>query len=109
MAISKNEWKRVGVVVGGLLICRKPRWEDYGLLHLDDDLALGAAGLDIGHRLVGLVEREDAIDHGAYRAFLQQARDLAELAAVGMHEEERVVDSAALGPATDSGTQQAHH
>ena len=50
-------------------------------LDLDDDLALGAAFLDVSHRLVGRFERKDLVYQRAYRATLDLRCDLTQLAA----------------------------
>src|SRR5207253_11325840 len=68
-------------------------WEWMDSLDLDDDLALGAAGFDVRHGFVGRFERKDAVDDRTDRAGIEQARDLAQLASVRPHEEERVAHS----------------
>jgi hypothetical protein len=56
----------------------------------DDDLAVGAALLDVGERLEGLVERECLVDERAEVAGVIQGGQLAQLPAVGPHEQKRV-------------------
>jgi hypothetical protein len=56
----------------------------------DDDLAVGAALLDVRQRLEGLVERERLIDDRAEVAGVVEGGQLAQLPAVGLHEQKRV-------------------
>src|ERR687898_2413453 len=56
----------------------------------DDDLAVGAALLDVRQRLEGLVERERLVDERAEVAGVVEGGQLAQLGTVGLHEQERV-------------------
>jgi hypothetical protein len=56
----------------------------------DDDLAVGAALLDVRQRLEGLVERERLVDERAEVAGVVEGGQLAQLPAVGLHEQKRV-------------------
>ena len=56
----------------------------------DDDLAVGAALLDVGQRLKGLVKWERLVDDRAEVAGVLEGGQLAQLGAVGLHEQERV-------------------
>ena len=56
----------------------------------DDDLAVGVAVLDVRQRLDGLVERERLVDERAEVAGVVEGGQLAQLRAVGLHEQERV-------------------
>jgi hypothetical protein len=56
----------------------------------DDDLAVGAALLYVRQRLEGLVERERPVDERAEVAGVVEGGKLAQLPAVGLHEQERV-------------------
>jgi hypothetical protein len=56
----------------------------------DDDLAVGAALLDVHQRLEGLVERERLVDERAEVAGVVEGGQLAQLPAVGLHEQKRV-------------------
>jgi len=71
-------------------------------LDLDHDLALGAAGLDIGQRLVGGLEREDLVDDGPDRALFDQAGDLLQLGTARLHEEEGIAQAQRAGPAPNA-------
>ena len=55
-----------------------------------DDLAVGAALLDVRQRLEGLVERERLVDERAEVAGVVEGGQLAQLPAVGLHEQKRV-------------------
>ena len=48
------------------------------------------AALDVGERLEGLVERECSVEDRAQTARVVEGGELAELGAIGPHEEERV-------------------
>ena len=54
----------------------------------DDDLAVGAALLDVAQRLEGLVERERVVDVRAEVAGVVEGGQFAQLGAVGVHEQE---------------------
>jgi hypothetical protein len=56
----------------------------------DDDLAVGAALLDVGQRLEGLVKWEGRVDDRAEVAGVVEGGQLTQLGAVGLHEQERV-------------------
>jgi hypothetical protein len=56
----------------------------------DDDLAVGAALLDVRQRLEGPVERERLVDERAEVADVVEGGQLAQLGAVGLHEQKRV-------------------
>jgi hypothetical protein len=56
----------------------------------DDDLAVGAALLDVRQRREGLVERERLVDERAQVAGVVEGGQLAQLGAVGLHEQKRV-------------------
>src|SRR5215218_3603749 len=56
----------------------------------DDDLAVGAALLGIRQRLEGPVERKRLVDERAEVAGVVEGGQLAQLGAVGLHEQERV-------------------
>src|SRR3954453_4056512 len=56
----------------------------------DDDLAVGAALLDVRQRLEGLVEGERFVDERAEVARVVEGGQLAQLGAVGLHEQKRV-------------------
>ena len=56
----------------------------------DDDLAVGAALLDVGQRLEGLVKWEGLVDDRAEVAGVVEGGQFAQLGAVGLHEQERV-------------------
>jgi hypothetical protein len=56
----------------------------------DDDLAVGAALLDVRQSLEGLVERERLVDERAEVAGVVEGGQLAQLGAVGLHEQKRV-------------------
>ena len=55
-----------------------------------DDLAVGAALLDVRQRLEGPVERERLVDERAEVAGVVEGGQLAQLPAVGLHEQKRV-------------------
>src|SRR5438552_13973010 len=59
----------------------------------DDDLAVGATLLDVRQRLEGLVERERLVDERAEVAGVVEGAQLAQLPAVGLHEQKRVADA----------------
>src|SRR5579862_2646219 len=75
----------------------------------DDDLALGAAGFDVGQSLVGCFKRKDPIHHRPYESSIDERSDLAQLVAAGSHEEERVADAPAFRFLADPAAQKAHH
>jgi hypothetical protein len=56
----------------------------------DDDLAVAAALLNVGQRLEGLVKWECRVDDWAEVAGVVKGGQLAQLGAVGLHEQERV-------------------
>jgi hypothetical protein len=56
----------------------------------DDDLAVGAALLGVCQRLEGLVKWEGLVDDRAEVAGVVEGGQLAQLGAVGLHEQERV-------------------
>ena len=56
----------------------------------DDDLAVGAALLDVRQRLESLVEGERLVDDRAEVAGVIEGGQLAQLGTVGLHEQERV-------------------
>jgi hypothetical protein len=56
----------------------------------DNDLAVGAALLDIGQRLEGLAKWEGRVDDRAEVSGVVKGGQLAQLGAVGLHEQERV-------------------
>lgn len=56
------------------------------LVERDEDLAVGAALLDVRQRLEGLVERERLVDDGAEVAGVVEGGQLAQLPPVGLHE-----------------------
>lgn len=58
------------------------------LLYLDDDLALGAPGFDMSDSLVRLGKGVDAVDDRADRTIVDQRRDLSQLPAICLHEQE---------------------
>jgi len=56
----------------------------------DDDLAIGAALLDVRQRLERLVKRKRLVDDGAELAGVVEGGEFAQLGAVGLHEQEGV-------------------
>jgi hypothetical protein len=54
----------------------------------DDDLAVGAALLDVGQRVEGLVKWEGLVDDRAEVAGVVEGGQLAQLGTVGLHEQE---------------------
>src|SRR5215211_6895469 len=75
----------------------------------DDDLAVGAALLDVRQRLEGLVERERLVDDRAEVAGVVEGGQLAQLGAVGLHEQERVAHAQLPRLLADLAAQQPHH
>src|SRR4051812_47339841 len=67
----------------------------------DDDLAVGAALLDVRQRFAGLVERERPVDDGAEVAGVVEGSELAQLGAVGLHPQERVAHAELAGLLAD--------
>jgi hypothetical protein len=65
---------------------RRSRWS----IERDHDLAVGVALLDVRQRLEGLVERERVVDDWAKVAGVVEGSELAQLGAVGLHEQKRV-------------------
>ena len=55
--------------------------------HGNDDLALRTSCFDMRECIIGLVEREDALHHGAQATSLDKQGDLFKLFAVRSHEE----------------------
>ena len=53
---------------------------------LDDNLAFGSPGFNIGQRVVGGCEWKNLVHHWAYSAGLNERRDQAQLASAGFHE-----------------------
>src|SRR5215203_4567362 len=75
----------------------------------DDNLAVGAALLDVGQRLEGLVKWKRLVDDWAELAGVVEGGQLAKLGAVGLHEQERVAHSELPGLLVDLSAQQPHH
>src|SRR5215207_4745933 len=75
----------------------------------DDDLAVGAALLDVRQRLEGVVERERLVDERAEVAGVVEGGQLAQLRAVGLHEQKRVAHAELPGLLADLAAQQPHH
>jgi hypothetical protein len=65
---------------------RRSQWS----VERDDNLAVGTALLDVRQGLEGLVERERLVDDRAQVAGVVEGGQLAQLGAVGLHEQERV-------------------
>ena len=87
-------------------MCGRRLQRPLGVLpHLDNDLALGSTLLEIRKRLLGLLERKDLVDHRPDAPRLEKLADLCELAAVWVHEQERIRDAALLGAANDLAAQ----
>ena len=74
----------------------------------DDDLAVRAALLDVRQRREGLVERERLVDDRAEVAGIVEGGQLAQLGAVGAHEQERVAHAELAGLFADLSAQQRH-
>src|SRR5829696_2017589 len=74
----------------------------------DDDLAVGAALLDVGQRLEGLVKWERFVDDRAEVAGVVERGQFAQLGAVGLHEQERVAHTELPGLLVDLAAQQPH-
>src|SRR5215207_9037000 len=75
----------------------------------DDDLAGRAALLGVRQRVEGLVKRERLVDDRAEVAGVVKGGQLAQLSAVGLHEQERVAHSELPGLLVDLSAQQPHH
>src|SRR5205814_1446026 len=75
----------------------------------DDDLAGGAALLGVCQRLEGLVERERVVNERAEVAGVVEGGQLAQLGAVGLHEQERVTHASLAGLRVDLAAQHAHY
>src|SRR5215207_6271 len=86
-AVSLRECDPISVVAG---------------LNRDNNLAgLGAALLDVRHRLEHLVELECAVDDWAELSAVIEGTELAQLGAAGLHEEEPVAHAQGLGLLAD--------
>src|SRR4051794_21158243 len=88
--------------------CRRPRFCGGASVERDDDLAGGAALLDVGQRLEGLVEREGPVDDRAEVAGVVERAQLTQLGAVGLHEQEQVAHASLPGLLADLSAQQPH-
>src|SRR5579864_1614667 len=77
-------------------------------LERDNDLAFRASSLHVGHGLLGRCEREDSIYNWSNDSVIDERCDLGQLVTVRSHEEERVVDLAALSFCSDPVAQGAH-
>src|SRR3954467_5194161 len=88
--------------------CRRPRLCGGASVERDDDLAGGAALLDVGQRLEGLVEREGPGDDRAEVAGVVEHAQLTQLGSVGLHEQERVAHASLPGLLADLSAQQPH-
>src|SRR5581483_6066619 len=80
--------------------------------HLDNDLTPGSALLEIRKRLLDLFERKYPVDHRPDAPRLEKLADVGELAAVRMHENERICSATFAGAANDLAAQQSeqqHH
>src|SRR5829696_1071716 len=75
----------------------------------DDDLAVGAALLDVGQRLEGLVKWERLVDDRAEVAGVVERGQFAQLSAVCLHEQERVAHTELPGLLVNLAAQQPHH
>src|SRR5215203_4246139 len=75
----------------------------------DDDLAVGAALLDVGQRLEGLVKWKRLVDDRAEVAGVVEAGQFAQLSAVCLHEQERVAHTELPGLLVNLAAQQPHH
>src|SRR5947207_2903546 len=75
----------------------------------DDDLAGGPALLDIRQRLEGLLKWERLVDVRAEVAGVVEGGQLAQLGAVGLHEQKRVAHAELPRPPADLAAQQPHH
>src|SRR3954453_2654793 len=74
----------------------------------DDDLAAGAALLDVRQCLERLVEMERLVDERAEVAGVVEGAQLAQLRAVGLHEQERVAHAQLPRLLADLAAQQPH-
>src|ERR1700694_1308870 len=64
---------------------------------------------DVSHRLFGRFKREDAIQHRAYGAHLDERGDLSQLIPACSHEEKGIIDLMTLGLSSDPEAQKTHH
>src|SRR5512133_1899215 len=81
-------------------------WRSRLSVECDDDLAVGAALLDVGQRLEGLVKWERLVDDRVQVAGVVEGGQLAQLGAVGLHEQERVAHSELPGLLVELSAQQ---
>jgi hypothetical protein len=68
-----------------------------GSKHRQDDLAFGAAGLQVGDRRLGLAEREDAVDDDFKLLGLDERGQIGQVGAARVHEQIAIADAMARG------------
>ena len=95
VAAGRSRLRRMGAAAGARAArssapSRRDRRRSRLSIERDDDLAVGVALLDVRQRLEGLVERERVVDDWAKVAGVVEGSELAQLGAVGLHEQKRV-------------------